>query len=105
MELIAEAVKGGARRFRACKELGLCLRTVQRWRHCEADKRQIVQREAPLNKLSAEERQAVLDAANQPGFASLTPHQIVPKLADEGIYLASESTFYRVLREAKQNVR
>lgn len=105
MELIAEAVKGGARRFRACKELGLCLRTVQRWRHCEADKRQIVQREAPLNKLSAEERQAVLDAANQPGYASLTPHQIVPKLADEGIYLASESTFYRVLKEAKQNVR
>ena len=105
MELIAEAVEGGARRFRACKELGLCLRTVQRWRYCEADKRQIVQREAPLNKLSAEERQAVLDAANQPGYASLTPHQIVPKLADEGIYLASESTFYRVLREAKQNVR
>lgn len=103
--LIAEAVASGARRFRACKEIGLCLRTVQRWRHCEADKRQIIKREAPPNKLSVAERQAVLDAANQPGYASLTPHQIVPKLADEGIYLASESTFYRVLKEANQNSR
>ncbi|MCP1418624.1 IS2 transposase TnpB [compost metagenome] len=103
--LIAEAVENGARRFRACNELGLCLRTVQRWRYCEADRRQTVQREAPPNKLSAQERQAVLDAANQPGYASLTPHQIVPKLADEGIYLASESTFYRVLKEANQNMR
>lgn len=105
MELIAEAVENGARRFRACKELGLCLRTVQRWRHYRADRRQVVQREAPANKLNAAERQAVLDAANQPGYASLTPHQIVPKLADEGVYLASESTFYRVLKEANQNRR
>jgi len=32
----------------------------------------------------------------------MSPTQIVPKLADEGIYLASESSFYRVLKEAKQ---
>jgi transposase InsO family protein len=32
----------------------------------------------------------------------MTPHQIVPKLADEGIFLASESTFYRVLKAARQ---
>lgn len=103
--LIAEAVEAGARRFRACSELGLCLRTVQRWRHSNEDRRRTVQRKAPPNKLSVAERQAVLDAANQPGYASLTPHQIVPKLADEGIYLASESTFYRVLKEANQHVR
>lgn len=103
--LIAKAVESGARRFRACNELGLCLRTVQRWRNCEVDRRQTVQREPPPNKLSVQERQAVLDAANQLGYASLTPHQIVPKLADEGIYLASESTFYRVLKEANQNRR
>ena len=61
-----------------------------------------MQRPAPSNKLSQVECQAVLDAANRADCASLTPHQIVPKLADQGIYLASESTFYRVLRAAGQ---
>jgi transposase InsO family protein len=105
MKLIAEAVLSGARRYRACNELGLSLRTVQRWQHTDCDRRLLAQRAAPSNKLSEAERQAVLDAANQAGYASLTPHQIVPKLADEGIYLASESTFYRVLKAANQNVR
>ena len=39
------------------------------------------------------------ETANQPEFKSLPPSQIVPRLADKGIYLASESTFYRVLKE------
>ncbi len=105
MKLIADAVLNGARRYQACNELGLSLRTVQRWRHADCDGRLLAQRAAPANKLSDIERQAVLDAANQAGYASLTPHQIVPKLADEGIYLASESTFYRVLKAANQNAR
>lgn len=103
--LIVEAVEAGARQFRACRELGLCLRAIQLWRHSDGDRCQTVPRKAPPNKLSVVERQAVLDAANQPGYASLTSHQIVPKFADEGIYPTSESTFYRVLKEAEQNVR
>ena len=48
----------------------------------------------------------MLEVANRPGYASLTPHQIVPKLADEGrVYLASESTFYRILKAAGQGQR
>lgn len=39
---------------------------------------------------------------NRADCASLTPHQIVPKLADEGIYLPCESTFYRVHKAAGQ---
>ncbi|SDU16419.1 Transposase InsO and inactivated derivatives [Pseudomonas pohangensis] len=105
MKLVADAVLGGARRFRACNELGLSLRTVQRWRFSGSDGRLLAQRAPPPNKLSEAERQAVLNAANQPGFASLTPHQIVPKLADSGVYLASESTFYRVLKAANQQIR
>lgn len=100
--MITEATQSGARRSQACNELGLSLRTVQRWEHSDTDRRQLVSR-TPPNKLSEVERQAVLEAANQPGYASLTPHQIVPKLADEGIYLASEATFYRVLKAANQN--
>ena len=39
---------------------------------------------------------------NESTYQSLPPSQIVPRLADEGKYIASESSFYRVLREAEQ---
>jgi transposase InsO family protein len=48
--------------------------------------------------LSAAERRTVLELANSPEHRNLSPKQIVPKLADSGCYVASESTFYRVLR-------
>lgn len=41
----------------------------------------------------------ILEIANTEEFSSLSPNQIVPKLADQGIYIASESTFYKVLKE------
>jgi putative transposase len=103
--LIGQAVQAGARQALACRELGLSSRTLQRWQHQAVDGRPHALRQAPLNKLSHQERRAVLEAANRTGFASLTPHQIVPKLADEGVYLASESTFYRVLKAAGQAAR
>lgn len=49
------------------------------------------------------ERHAVLQVANEARFADLLPPaRIVPMLADEGVYLASESTVHRVLSEAGQ---
>lgn len=36
-------------------------------------------------------------------YKNLPPTQIVPRLADQGIYLASESTMYRILRRYQQN--
>ena len=56
----------------------------------------------PLNKLTEPERDLILRIANSPEFANLTPNIIVPMLADQGKYIASESSFYRVLRDAKQ---
>lgn len=44
----------------------------------------------------------MLQVANEARFADLPPARIVPMLADEGVYLASESTFHRLLREAGQ---
>lgn len=43
----------------------------------------------------------VYDTANSPRFADMSPELIVAKLAEEGIYLASTSTFFRILRERK----
>ena len=59
-------------------------------------------RPEPANKLTKLERQLILETCNEPRFASLPPSQIVPKLVDEGTYIASESSFYRVLSEAEQ---
>lgn len=56
----------------------------------------------PNNKLSDEERQAILDICNSPESASCPPNLIVPSLADQGIYIASEAKFYRVLKEHNQ---
>ena len=88
----------GARRARACAVAGLSLRTLQRWRHRPEDGRPLAVRPVPSNKLTPEEQAAVLAAANSPEFASRPPHQIVPRLADRGEYVASESTMYRLLK-------
>jgi len=92
----------GARLARACAVVGVSARTVQRWRHpgAAADRR-AGPRQRPRNALTAAERQAVLETANASAYRDLSPHQIVPRLADQGIYLASEATVYRVLREAR----
>ena len=53
---------------------------------------------APRHALSADERIKLLQVANEPRFSAVPPARIVPMLADEGVYLASESSFSRVLR-------
>ncbi|KYC96146.1 hypothetical protein B4102_3552 [Heyndrickxia sporothermodurans] len=67
----------------------------------KVDQRPLVKRSVPKNKLSEEEKKEILRVVKQDEYADLPPTQIVPKLADEGTYIASESTFYRVLREEK----
>jgi len=51
----------------------------------------------PPNTLSASERRRIVETATSEEFRDLSPKQIVPLLADRGKYIASESTFYRVL--------
>ncbi len=85
--------------------LDLSVRTYQRWvreGEVKPDGRPLAERPEPANKLSAEERERVLAVCHAAEFASLPPGQIVPRLADRGEYLASESSFYRILREADE---
>lgn len=107
--LIDEACEAGARRSAAWRVLAISARTLQRWREegqVKADgRRQAGAQRAPANKLCEQERRQILEVANEPEFASMAPSQIVPALADRGLYLASESSFYRVLREADQLAR
>jgi len=100
---INQAQNSGAKQSKACEIIGLSVRTLQRWRtSVSGQDGRIEARHCPPNKLTDLERQQIINIANAKGFASLPPGKIVPKLADQGKYLASESTFYRVLRAADQ---
>lgn len=66
------------------------------------DKRTICARTVSVNKRYSEEKQKVLEICNSEEFDSKTHSEIVLILADRGIYVAGESTFYKVLKEAKQ---
>ena len=97
-ELVEEAVAAGARRWRACEVLGLAVRTLERWGDVDDDGRH-GPNTVPANKLSDAEREKLIAIATSPEFRDHSPSQIVPRLADRGEYVASESTFYRVLRD------
>jgi len=108
IELIAEAVTAGAARYKACAVLNITVRTLQRWQKAlhhgdlQDQRKNAAALRSPPNKLTVEEQQAILSVCSEPAYQSLPPSQIVPALADQGQYLASESTFYRVLRDADQ---
>ena len=102
IELIAEAKSNGARKEKACEVLGLPIRTLERWERAPVkDDMRKGPNSVPANKLTPEERKKVIEFATSECFKDLPPSQIVPRLADEGIYIASEATFYRILKEEK----
>ena len=101
LELIGEAVAAGCRKVKACEALGLSVRTVQRWNRENSVDRRKGTRAVPANRLSDAERAEVLAVLNAPAYRDKSPNQVVPLLADEGRYLASESTMYRILKENK----
>lgn len=103
--MVAEAVNSGARQERACEAISLSERTLQRWQNDQAagsGDRRPARIQTPKNQLSDSERKRVLAIANSPEFGHLPPSQIVPRLVDQGEYVASESTFYRVLKAENQ---
>lgn len=105
MALVAEAIIAGASQERACKVISMSERTLQRWQNDKAEgacDRRPARVQTPKNRLSELERLRVLAIANSPEFGHLPPSQIVPRLVDQGEYVASESTFYRVLKAENQ---
>lgn len=105
LEWVEQAVKAGARLEKACALIGLSPRTLKRWKPAATvlcDQRPEAKRPTPSQALSEEEKQQILNLCNQSQYAHRPPSQIVPDLADQGRYIASESSFYRVLRDARQ---
>ena len=99
---IAQARAAGARLAPACALVGLDPCTLQRWKIGEGisrgDRRIEADRPVPSHALSEAERARIIAVVNEPRFAEAPPARIVPALADEGIYIATESRFHRVLR-------
>jgi putative transposase len=102
IDQMAEARVGGARQAPACALAGVDPRTIQRWRKNDGlthgDGRPDAVRPAPSHALTEAERARIVVVANEARFAETPPARIVPVLADEGVYIASESSFHRVLR-------
>jgi putative transposase len=87
--------------LKACEVVGISLRTLQRWkREGLKDMRKGSQKRV-VRKLSPERRAEVLSVCNSEKYRDSTPHEIVPMLLDEGRYVASVRTMYRVLKEEK----
>ena len=103
---ITQAHAAGARLRLACEVAGIELRTLQRWQAHQGltagDGRPQAVRPMPRHALGPHERLQLLAVANEPRFAAVPPARIVPMLADGGVYLASESSFTRVLRAQGQ---
>ena len=95
MNAVAELVPAMATR-RALRALGAAHATWYRRRAARVQ-RVARPRRAPALALSSLERQRILETLNSPRFADCTPYTAWARLLDEGTYLASVRTFYRVL--------
>lgn len=100
LSMVKDAVSSGCEQQKACEVVDITPRTLQRWSLTPdvADGRCGPLTE-PANKLSELERARMIALASSSEFCDKSPHQIVPTLADRGEYVASESSFYRVLGE------
>jgi transposase InsO family protein len=99
VDLIEEAVDSGARLFKACEVLEISTVTFYRWKTWGgADKRKGAAKRV-VRKLREEERALIVSEACSERFQNSTPYEIVAILLDEGTYIASVSSFYRVLRK------
>lgn len=102
MSLISDARASGAKLASACRVVGLDPRTVQRWQTGGDDDMRMGPKTKPANSLTEAEEAEVLRVVNSADFRDLPSKQIVPRLADRGRYVASESTMERLLRRNGQ---
>jgi transposase InsO family protein len=104
IELLQEGLSRGASAKAIAGLFGLATRTLRRWgvmirsEGFSCDQRKGASRHV-MHRFSEEERQQVVSTVNDPRFADLTPGQIVAILAEEGVYVGSESTIYRIMRQ------
>jgi len=97
-----EALEAVTSTKRACSLLGASRATIYR-RRCPTAPRLTVPRSEPANKLTEAERQQILTVLRSEEYCDLAPAQVWARLLDDGIYLCSISTMYRLLTIAGEN--
>lgn len=97
VKIIEEAVQTFCRVKIACADLEISHNTFLNWKSDVRDKRHGAIN-GPANKLKKEVSDEVIKVANSKEFCDFSPWIIVAKLADQGKYLASESSFYKILK-------
>jgi len=93
-------MKNGSRHAIACDDMEIDVKTFKRWVIDTTDKRKGPVK-TPGNKLHLDEVEKIVKVCTSQRYMDLPPSQIVPLLADDGVYLASESTFYKILKARK----
>jgi putative transposase len=94
---LREAQATGARLHAACEGIGISARTVERWKgQPGGDDRRCGPRHRPRNALTLAEEAHLLAVMTNARYGHIPPKQLVPWLADEGLYIASESAMYRL---------
>jgi putative transposase len=88
----------------ACRALGASPATIYRRRR-PPEPRPSRARSRPARSLSDKEREAVLEVLHCERFVDCSPAQVYATLLDEGRYLASERTMYRLLEACHGSVR
>ena len=109
LELIDEALAGGARPAAACAMVQLSARTYYNYRReltrcgSTADRRPQARRAAPAWRYSDQYRRELVALCNTPEYQDLTPYEICcDQLARHGRYLCSPRTLCRILKEHGQ---
>ncbi len=89
---------------RACHALTVSRAGFYRWRNLSENAKPASVRALPPLALSRGEQQRVLDALHEERFVDKAPQEVYASLLDEGTYLCSVRTMYRIL-EAHQEVK
>lgn len=80
----------------ACEVLGVTRATLYRRRRPQSPTSPTPRRPSP-RMLSQSERKEILDVLHSPRFCDVSPDEVVATLLDDGVYLASPRTMYRIL--------
>lgn len=83
-----------------CESLGVCRAVLYRWRQPKLGIEPKPARARHPRSLGPDERQAILDTLNSERFCDASPAEVHATLLEEGTYLASPRTMYRVLSDA-----
>jgi putative transposase len=89
----------------ACRGLGVARATFYRAQRPVSVPQAKVPRASSPRTLSVPEQHTILEVLHEPAYVDLSPHTVFALLLDEGRYIASVSTFYRLLRASGETRR